>query len=41
MKSVLAKEENELGENEWIQPSNDNQGDSDNEESGKREEKDL
>lgn len=29
MKSVLASEETEVGENEWIQPSNDERGDSD------------
>lgn len=38
VKSVLAKEEAQSGENEWIQPSNDNQGDSDNEENAKKKE---
>ncbi|XP_055305715.1 C2 domain-containing protein 5 isoform X2 [Sitodiplosis mosellana] len=39
VKSVLAKEEAQSGENEWIQPSNDNHGDSDNEGTNKREER--
>lgn len=39
VKSVLAKEETQLGENEWIQPSNDERGDSDNDDILKTEPK--